>query len=113
MENVLICIGNDIIYKNYKDWLNAGITSIKDIFNVTNCSCMKREGRERLYNINIYVMKYNQIIYAAILRKWKTLLQTPLLTYVGSSDQIPYKYLSNIQTVKIMKYINILSPKRK
>ena len=43
-KNVSICIGNDIIYKNYKDLVNAGITSIKDIFNVTNCSFMKEKS---------------------------------------------------------------------
>ena len=51
-------------------------------------------------------MKYNQII-LAIPRKWKRLLQTSLLTNVGSSDRIPYKCFSNIQTVKnsqIYKY---------
>ena len=69
-KNVSICIGNDIIYKSYKDWVNAGITSIKDIFNVMNCSFMKREELERIYNINISIMKYNQII-SAIPRKWK------------------------------------------
>ena len=69
-KDVSICIGNDIIYKSYKDWVNAGITSIKDIFNVMNCSFMKREELERIYNINISIMKYNQII-SAIPRKWK------------------------------------------
>ena len=59
-----ICIGNDIIYKNYKDWVNAGITSIKDIFDIKNCSFMNREELERMYNINISIMKYNQIISA-------------------------------------------------
>ena len=98
-KNVSICIGNDTIYKNYKDWVNAGITSIKDIFNVANCSFMKREELERIYNINIAIMKYNQMI-SAIPRKWKRLLQTPLLTNVGSSDRIPYKCFSNIQSKK-------------
>ena len=105
-KNVSICIGNDIIYKNYKDWVNAGITSMKDIFDTTNCSFMKREELERMYNINISIMKYNQII-SAIPREWKRLLQTPLLTNVGSGNQIPYKCFSNIQTLKnsqIYKY---------
>ena len=109
-KNSSICIGNDVIYKNYKDWVNAGITSIKDIFNSTNCSFMKREELERIYNINISVMKYNQII-SAIPRKWKTLLQTPSLTNVVSSDRTPYKCFSNIQ-LKITKSINSLLPKR-
>ena len=67
---------------------------------------MKIEEVERIYNINIAIMKHNQII-SAIPRKWKRLLQTPLLTNVGSSDQIPYKCFSNIQKVKnsqIYKY---------
>ena len=100
-KNTSIRIDNDIIYTSYKDWVNAGITSITDIFNVTNCSFMKRKELERIYNINISVMKYNQII-SAITRKWKRLLQTPL-----QSDRIPYKCSSNIQTVKnnqIYKY---------
>ena len=94
-----ICIGNDIIYKNYKDWVNAGITSIKDIFDIKNCSFMNREELERMYNINITIMKYNQIISASP-RKWKRLLQTPLLTNVGSGDRIPYKCFSNIQYIQ-------------
>ena len=60
---------------------------------------MKREELERICDINIYVMKYNQII-SAIPRKWKRLLQTPFLTNVGSSDEIPYKSFSNTQTAK-------------
>ena len=52
---------NDIIYKN---WVNAGITSIKYIFNLMNCSFIQREELERIYNINISVMKYNQLISA-------------------------------------------------
>ena len=67
---------------------------------------MKREELERMYNINISIMKYNQII-SAIPREWKRLLQTPLLTNVGSGNQIPYKCFSNIQTLKnsqIYKY---------
>ena len=64
-----------------------------------NFSFMEREALERIYNINISVMKYNQII-TAIPRKWKTLLQTPKLTNIGLSDRIPYKCSCNIQTVK-------------
>ena len=44
-------------------------------------------------------MKYNQII-SAIPKKWKTFLQTPLLTNVVSRDRPPYKCFSNIQTLK-------------